>query len=74
MSSHHRLLSLQQVSKPCKGYLKLEQETQSTMTKESGIKTVLLHFDSPESEKRNQLALMESQLFVNTHKMKKLVR
>ena len=65
MSSHHRLLSLEQVSKPCKGYLNLEQETKSTMTKESGRKTVLLHSDSSESEKRNQLALIESQLFVD---------
>ena len=63
--SHPRLLSLEQVSKPCKGYLNLEQETKSTMTKESGRKTVLLHSDSSESEKRNQLALIESQLFVD---------
>ena len=58
-------MSLEQVSKPCKGYLNLEQETKPTMTKESGRKTVLLHFDSSESEKRNQLALIESQLFVD---------
>ena len=32
----------------------------------NGRKTVLLHFDSSESEKRNQLALIESQLFFNT--------
>ena len=35
------------------------------MRKESGRKTVLLHFDSYESEKRNQLALIESQLYVD---------
>ena len=44
--SHHRLLSLEHFIKPCKGYLILEQKTKSTMTKESGRKTVLLHFDS----------------------------
>ena len=32
----------------------------------NGRKTVLLHFDSSESEKRNQLALIESQLFFDT--------
>ena len=59
-------MSLKQFSKPCKCYLNLEQETKSTMTKESSRKAVLLHFDSSESEKRNQLALIESQLFFNT--------
>ena len=63
MSSHHRLLSLAQVIEPCKDYLNLKQETKSTMTKESGRKTVLLHFEFSESGKRNQLALIESQLF-----------
>ena len=59
-------MSLEQDSKPCKYYLNLKQEKKSTMTKESSRKTVLFHFDSSESEKRNQLALIESQLFFNT--------
>ena len=56
-------MSLEQVSKPCKGYLNLEQETKSTMTKESGRKTVLLHSDSSDSEKRNQLAFNRKPTF-----------
>ena len=61
-----QVMSLKQVIDSRKGYLNLKQETKSTMTKESCRKTVLLPFESSESEKRNQLALIESQLFFNT--------
>ena len=36
------------------------------MSKECGKMTVLLHANSSECGKRNQLALIESKLFVNT--------
>ena len=49
-----QVMSLKQVIDSRKGYLNLKQETKSTMTKESGRKTVLLYFDSSESEKRNR--------------------
>ena len=40
--------------------------TKIAMSKESGRRIVLLHADSSESEKRNQLALIKGQLLVDS--------